>query len=188
MYQLFPPNEEKCPLCHQPVQVLHDQNEQHARFYICFDCQFIEEIGQGVVSPSSLADRGQEATLAIVAEPWNMPEYRPIGRSDHYYPQLFSEYEVNIIELGYQDICIVTGFTPADTDEFNFNLYLNGMTHRIPGPALFVKKREGSNSHESLLVREAEVVMELFKWDRENFYVEYLIRMLKGEIDINFIN
>ncbi|MFX3638010.1 MAG: hypothetical protein ACE3L7_05115 [Candidatus Pristimantibacillus sp.] len=77
MYEIMLTEKSFCPICDKPVHLLLDRNDNNPKFYICYPCNFVGQVGVGpvtplpdkrilktglkmkVVSPLSAADRNQ---------------------------------------------------------------------------------------------------------------------------------
>lgn len=51
MYELIFTEKSFCPLCNKPVNLLQDRTGTNPKFYICFPCNFVGQIGVGPVTP-----------------------------------------------------------------------------------------------------------------------------------------
>lgn len=51
MYEVIQPKNSFCPCCDEPVNMLQDRNENNPKFYICFPCNFVGQVGVGPVTP-----------------------------------------------------------------------------------------------------------------------------------------
>lgn len=51
MYEIILTEKSCCPCCDKPVHMLYERSGEDPRFYICFACSFVSQIGVGPVTP-----------------------------------------------------------------------------------------------------------------------------------------
>lgn len=51
MYEVILTEKSFCPICKEPIHLLIDRIKENPKFYICYPCQFVGQVGVGAVTP-----------------------------------------------------------------------------------------------------------------------------------------
>jgi len=51
MYEIILSNKIQCPVCGKQAHLLQDRSDTNPKFYICYPCNFVGQVGVGPVTP-----------------------------------------------------------------------------------------------------------------------------------------